>query len=68
VLNRVKLSAEATGGTLDDIVSMTVFLTDGRFYPAVNEVRREVFGPDLPTSTMVQVRADRIYKERGYLS
>ena len=45
------------GGTLDDIVAMTVFITDIRYNADVNEVRREVFKTNGPTSTMVQVVA-----------
>lgn len=46
-----------TGKALGDIVSMTVFTTDARYHPTVNEVRREFLGSDFPTSTMVQVVA-----------
>jgi 2-iminobutanoate/2-iminopropanoate deaminase len=46
---------EAAGGTLNDIVSMTVYTTDAKFSPEVSEVRRQVFGPNLPASTQVQV-------------
>lgn len=56
-LEKIKRGVEAAGGTLGDIVSMTVFTTDARYHPTVNEVRREFLGSDFPTSTMVQVVA-----------
>jgi len=56
-LEKIKRGVEAAGGTLQDIVSMTVFTTDARYHPTVNEVRREFLGADFPTSTMVQVVA-----------
>lgn len=56
-LQNIKRGVEAAGGTLSDIVTMTVFTTDARYHPDVNEVRREVFGSDFPASTMVQVVA-----------
>lgn len=55
VLMKIKTAVEAVGGSLADIVSMSAFVTDQSFYPAVNEVRREVFEKDFPTSTMVVV-------------
>ena len=55
VLEKLRNGVEAAGGTVDDIVAVTVFITDARFYSDVNEVRREVFGPNFPTSTMVNV-------------
>ncbi|OGP26204.1 MAG: hypothetical protein A2038_10705 [Deltaproteobacteria bacterium GWA2_57_13] len=56
-LEKLKRGVEAAGGTVQDIVSMTVFTTDARYHPAVNEVRREFLGSDFPTSTMVQIVA-----------
>jgi enamine deaminase RidA (YjgF/YER057c/UK114 family) len=56
VFTKIKLCVEAAGGTVEDIVSMTCFITDVRYYAAANDARREVFGAvDLPASTMVQV-------------
>ena len=54
-LEKLILGVEAVGGSVDDIVAMTVFITDARFYSDVNEARRELFGSNFPTSTMVQV-------------
>jgi 2-iminobutanoate/2-iminopropanoate deaminase len=57
ILEKIKLGVEAAGGTLQDIVSMSVFTTDARYHAAVNEVRREFLASDFPASTMVQVVA-----------
>ncbi len=48
--------AEA-GGTLDDIVTMTVFITEVRFNTRFVELRKEFFGDDYPASTLVTVAA-----------
>lgn len=55
VLRKIRVAIESVGGTIDDVVTVTVFMTDGRFYGDVNEARREVFGPNFPPSTLVQV-------------
>ncbi len=54
-----KLAAtlEAAGGALDDIVTMTVFITEVRFNTSFVELRKEVFGDDYPASTLVTVAA-----------
>jgi enamine deaminase RidA (YjgF/YER057c/UK114 family) len=57
VFENIKRAVEAAGGTLNDIVSMTVYTTDAKFSPQVSEVRRQVFGSNLPASTQVQVAA-----------
>jgi reactive intermediate/imine deaminase len=57
VLQNIRRGVEAAGGTLKDIVTMTVFTTDARYHSEVNEIRREVFGSEFPASTMVQVVA-----------
>ena len=55
VLQNIKNGIEAAGGTLQDIVSMTVFITDARYHSDVNEVRGEIFGSSFPVSAMVEV-------------
>lgn len=57
VLEKMRRSVEAAGGSFDDIVSMNVFVTDARYFGAVNEVRREVIAANFPASTMAQVTA-----------
>jgi enamine deaminase RidA (YjgF/YER057c/UK114 family) len=46
---------EAAGGTMDDIVRTTVWLTDIRYRPALLQAREEAFSnvDDLPTVTLV---------------
>ena len=57
ILEKIKLGVEAAGGTLQDIVSMSVFTTDVRYLRDINETRRELLAGNFPTSTMVQVVA-----------
>ncbi len=46
----------AAGGTLDDVVETTTYMTDRAYSPAINEVRAEFFrGPVKPTSTLLVV-------------
>src|SRR5437879_9436291 len=54
-LDRVRLGVEAAGGTLDDIVTMTVFVTDMSCYPIFSEIRRDFFGDRFPASASVGV-------------
>jgi len=57
IIGKIQRAVEATGGTIHDVVAMNVFTTDVRYHRDINEVRRELLGPDYPTSTMVQVVA-----------
>lgn len=57
ILEKIKRAVEAAGGTINDVVAMSVFTTDVRYHRDINEVRREVLGANFPTSTMVQVVA-----------
>jgi len=54
-LENLKAAAEAAGGSLDDIVSITVFVTDIEQFAATSQVRREHFKPPYPASTLIQV-------------
>jgi 2-iminobutanoate/2-iminopropanoate deaminase len=45
------------GGTLADLVQMTVFVTDVRYGERLWQVRKEVFGDDFPGSAMVTIAA-----------
>ena len=44
--------AEA-GGTLRDMVTMTVFLSDARYTSRMTELRGELFGKDFPASAAI---------------
>ncbi|MGH7855403.1 MAG: RidA family protein [Candidatus Binatia bacterium] len=57
ILEKIKRAIEAAGGTINDVVALSVFTTDVRYHRDINEVRREVLGSNFPTSTMVQVVA-----------
>jgi enamine deaminase RidA (YjgF/YER057c/UK114 family) len=47
----------AAGGTMDDVVRMTVFVTDIRHQPGFWRARKEFFKGDFPCSTLVCVDA-----------
>lgn len=57
IIGKIQRAVEAAGGTLHDVVAMNVFTTDVRYHRDINDVRRELLGPEYPTSTMVQVVA-----------
>jgi enamine deaminase RidA (YjgF/YER057c/UK114 family) len=48
---------KAAGGTMADVVKVTIFVTDIRQREKVWRARREVFTGDFPVSTLVQVAA-----------
>ncbi|MFT7475994.1 MAG: reactive intermediate/imine deaminase [Verrucomicrobiales bacterium] len=52
--NLVTVLAEG-GATLDDVVRLTVFLTDMDHLPAVQEVRARYFPNDPPVSSTIQI-------------
>jgi reactive intermediate/imine deaminase len=56
-LENVKAVLEAAGATIDDIVKVTVFVTDVRHLAAIHEVRAEYFRQDYPASTLVEVKS-----------
>ena len=55
VLGNIKKVVEAGGGTMDDVVKITVFVTDVRYREAYAEARAEFFGANPPASTLVQI-------------
>jgi 2-iminobutanoate/2-iminopropanoate deaminase len=56
-LENVKAVLEAAGATMDDIVKVTVFVTDVSHLKAIHEVRAEYFRRDYPASTLVEVKS-----------
>ena len=56
-LNNVKTVAESAGGTMADIVSVIVYVTDMAPLMDIHKVREEFFEPPYPASTLVQVPA-----------
>jgi len=55
VIENIRTILRAEGGDLHNLVQVTVYTTDMRYFDAIAEVRRRYFTSDLPTSTIVQV-------------
>jgi enamine deaminase RidA (YjgF/YER057c/UK114 family) len=56
VWHNIRLAVESAGGTLADVVKITVFLKDVRHAPAEISVREQLFEPGrYPICTLVQV-------------
>jgi 2-iminobutanoate/2-iminopropanoate deaminase len=54
---KIRSIVEAAGGTMADVVKITIFVTDITQRAKVWQARREVFAGDFPASTLVQVAA-----------
>ena len=48
---------EAAGSSLDQVIKVTILVTDMSHFPEVVELRREVFSPPYPADTICEVRA-----------
>ena len=46
---------KTAGGSLNDIVTMTVFITDVRLGPEFLKIRKEILGRDFPASALIGV-------------
>jgi 2-iminobutanoate/2-iminopropanoate deaminase len=57
IFTRIKHICEAAGGSLDDLVKMTIFMVDIKNNTEVWRARREFFTGDFPASTLVEVRS-----------
>jgi len=57
VLENVKAALEEVGGSLRDVVKVTVFIRDMGDYDEIHEVRRRYFEEPYPASSMVEVSA-----------
>lgn len=57
VFDNLKAVAEAAGGTLDQAVKVTIFLTDLGQFAAVNKVMAEYFSEPYPARAAVGVAA-----------
>ena len=55
VFENMRAVLEAGGCGFEDVVKVTVFLTDVEDRPRINPVRAEVFGDSRPASTLVEV-------------
>lgn len=57
VFDNLSAVCTAAGGTLDDILKLTVFLTDMSDFPRVNSIMGEYFNAPYPARAAVQVAA-----------
>jgi len=57
VLDNLKAVAEAAGGSLDDVVKLTVYLTDLTHFSLVNEVMTSYFSEPYPARAAIGVAA-----------
>lgn len=57
IFTKIQHLVEAAGGSMADIVKVTIFVTDIKQREKVWQARRECFTGDFPASTLVQVAA-----------
>jgi len=57
IFTKIKNLVEAAGAAIDDVVKMTIFVTDIANNTQVWEARREFFSGDFPACTLVEVSA-----------
>lgn len=57
VLTNLDEVSKAAGGSLDQIVKLTIYLTDLKHFPIVNEVMAQYFKKPYPARTTIQVSA-----------
>ena len=57
VFDNLKVVSEAAGGSLDDMVKLTLLLTDLANFAAVNETMKTYFKPPYPARATYQVAA-----------
>jgi 2-iminobutanoate/2-iminopropanoate deaminase len=57
IFAKIKHLVEAAGGSMADIVKVTIFVTDIKNREQVWKARQEFFTGDFPASTLVQVAA-----------
>ena len=55
VFENMRAVLAAGGGGFEDVVKVTIFLTDVNDRPKINPMRQEVFGTTRPASTLVEV-------------
>jgi 2-iminobutanoate/2-iminopropanoate deaminase len=56
VFRRLGKTLETLGATLDDIVTMTVFVTDMQYRPCFIEIRKEHFTRGYPASALIGIK------------
>ena len=57
IFSRIERIIKAAGGTMDNLVKMTIFVVDISKNTEVWRARREFFTGDFPASTLVEVRS-----------
>jgi 2-iminobutanoate/2-iminopropanoate deaminase len=57
IFSRIERIVKAAGGTMDNLVKMTIYVVDIKKNTEVWRARREFFSGDFPTSTLVEVRS-----------
>lgn len=57
VFARLRETLALAGGTLDDIVTMTVFITDSRYGDEFVEIRKQYFTRGFPGSALIGVHS-----------
>jgi enamine deaminase RidA (YjgF/YER057c/UK114 family) len=55
VFERLGQTLAEAGGSLADMVTMTVFITDARYGDRFTQLRKEIFGDDFPASALITV-------------
>ena len=55
VFARLNRTLDEAGGSLADMVTMTVFITDARYGDRFTELRKETFGDNFPASALITV-------------
>jgi enamine deaminase RidA (YjgF/YER057c/UK114 family) len=55
IFSRIAKTLDQAGGTLADIVTMTVSITDSRFGDHFTKIRKEIFGDNFPASALITV-------------
>ncbi len=55
ILENMKIILEEAEASFDQIVKLTVYVTDMKHFKEIHEVRPQYFKGDLPASTLVQV-------------
>ena len=56
-LENIRAVLDCAGATLEDVVKVTVFVTDMSHWPAMNDVYREFFPADFPARSAFGVTA-----------
>ena len=57
VFQNLRQVLQAAGGDLKDLMKITTYITDIEHFPALAEVRSEVFQGELPASTLIVVKS-----------